>query len=366
MLKKLKIITGIIANRPFTGPLEVAIDITRRCNLRCITCWIYSPLRKEKVNTDWAKEEMDFEFFKRIVNELKRLDVKKITIGGDGDPFIHPKIIEMLAYVKNTGCRVDTVTSGAYFDERKIESVVKLGIDSLTISTLAVTPKTYVATHPAQKEKVFEKVKRSIALLSELKAKSKQTLPYLTLVDVICNLNYFEIDKMINLARETGAEAVGFKRMSVIPDTKSLLLTESQSKELKEKLKAAKEKADRFGIKTNIEKYQAFLLSGIQTGHYTSKIYSKIPCYIGWLYSRILTNGDVVPCCGCYGNPIGNLHNSPFSKIWNSKEYQRFRIKSRNIVKDPSITKECSCRSCVHFAMNQGVYKKLHPFKSNQ
>ncbi len=363
MFKKLKIALGIVTGNVFTGPLEVAVDITNRCTLGCMPCWFYSPLRTEKVAPEWAQGQMSFELFRRIVDELKELDVWKVMLGGDGDPFMHPRIIEMIEYAKKAGLMIDTATCGIYFDDTRLRRMFDAGIDMLTISILAATPRTYLAMHPNQKEGLFEKITRSLLLLSKWKREEKRACPYIRLVDVICRLNYFEADRMIDLAREVGADEVAFKRLATRPFTDNLLLDEVQLRELDEKLKAALEKAATSGIKTNITEFQRQTLPGLTSGNYTLELYSKIPCYIGWTYARILCDGSVVPCCGCYDYKLGNMVNREFKDIWHSKEYGEFRKKGINIRKNNSVVGQCNCHSCVHSGMNLGIYRALHFLK---
>lgn len=360
MFKKFKIAAGIIARRVFTGPLEVAIDITNRCSTGCITCWFYSPLIKEKVSEEWLKKQMSLELFMRIVDELKGLEVKRLMIGADGDPFMHPQIIEILEYATKAKFKVATSTCGLYFNEENLRRLFDSGLDELNISILAATPQTYCSMHPRQKAESFEKIKQSILKLSEWKKQEKKKLPFIRLINVICNLNYFEADKMISLAKETGVDLVDFKRLATIPSTESLLLNINQVKELDENLGRALEHARLSGIANNIKEFRSRAVDGLTSGDYTLKLYSQIPCYIGWIYARVLSDGSVVPCCGCWNYRIGDLNQHSFKEIWHSKEYYTFRKKSIKIKKDDSITKECACQSCVHSGMNLGIYRRMH------
>jgi MoaA/NifB/PqqE/SkfB family radical SAM enzyme len=363
LFKKIKIALGIITGRVFTGPLEVAVDITNGCTVGCMPCWFYSPLRTEKMADDWTKGQMSFDLFRRIVDELKDLEVKKIMLGGDGDPFMHPRIIEMIEYSKKAGLVAETATCGIYFDDGKLRKMFDSGLDALSISILAATPQVYVAMHPSQNEGIFDKIKRSLLLLSKWKKEEKRACPYIRLIDVICRLNYFEADRMIDLANEVDAEEVAFKRLATRPFTDSLLLNEAQLRELDEKLEMALARASSFGIRTNITEFERQTLPGLATGNYTLEAYSKIPCYIGWTYARILCDGSVVPCCGCHNYIIGNLRDRTLKDIWHSKEYDEFRKESINIRKDHSIAGKCNCHSCVHYGMNLGIYRSLHFLK---
>ncbi|MFH1478205.1 MAG: radical SAM protein [Candidatus Omnitrophota bacterium] len=363
MIKKFKVAAGIFTRKVFTGPLEVSIDVTNRCSLGCLTCWFYSPLQAEKVSNEWVKKEIDFELFKKVVDELKDMKVKNIMLGGNGDPFMHPRIIDMIEYTKKRGFIVNTSTCGVYFKERELRNMLDLGIDSINVSILAATQETYLNMHNDKKRELFDKVKKNISLISEWKKKEKKRLPCIRLVNVICNLNYFEIDKMVNLAKEIGADEVGFKRLAIMPFTKKLLLTGDQIKELAEILDIADKKADLLRIATNINDFRQNIMPGLISGDYTSDIYSRMPCYIGWIYSRILCDGNVVPCCGCCSYIIGNLHNNTFKEIWNSEIYREFRKKTIEIVENPSIKAECACHTCVHVGSNRGIYRRMNFWK---
>jgi len=365
LFKKIKIALGILTRTVLTGPLEAAVDISNSCGLGCITCWFYSPLRKDKPPADWARRQMSFDLFRRIADELKALEVRKIMLGGDGDPFTHPRIIDMLEYSRQAGLEVDTATCGIFFDDASLRRLFEAGIDRLSISILAATPRDYAAMHPGRGEDLFEKIKRSLALLAKWKREENKQKPYITLVDVISRLNCSGADRMIDFAAETGANEVAFKRMSAMPFTRDLLLDDAQARELGLKLQAAAAKAKAAGVAENIESFLEGTLPGLASGDYTSDVYAKIPCYIGWIYTRILCDGSVVPCCGCYDYRLGNAAERPLREIWHSKEYAEFRAKSINIRNDRSIAGRCACHSCVHAGMNMGIYRSLHFMKRN-
>ena len=94
------------------------------------------------------------------------------------------------------------------------------------------------------------------------------------------------------------------------------------------------------------------------------KLYEKninsIPCYIGWYYSRILTNGDVVPCCKAAQFPLGNLYKDSFSKIWYSSIYESFRFNAKNLSKSNPYFSKINCiKSCDNWGMNLEIHKRL-------
>lgn len=365
MIKKLKIALGILSRTVLTGPLEAAVDVSNRCGLGCITCWFYSPLRADKPSADWAGRQMDFNLFRRIVGELRALEVKKIMIGGDGDPFTHPRIIDMLEHVKRSGLEADTATCGIFFDDAGLRRLFDAAVDRINVSILAASPGEYAAMHPGRNGELFGKIKRSLLLLAKWKREEKRKTPRVTLVDVICRLNCSGADRMVDFAAETGADEVAFKRMSAMPFTRDLLMNENETRELQGKLQAAARRAKAAGVAENIKTFIRDTLPGLSSGDYTSQFYTRIPCYIGWIYTRILCDGSVVPCCGCYDYRLGNVSERPLRDIWHSREYAAFRSESINIRSNPSIARRCACHSCVHAGMNMGIYRSLHFVQRN-
>lgn len=366
MIKKIKVALGIITRKVLTGPIEVSVDLTRRCTLDCLMCWWWSPLIKKRPSLEWADREMDYELFKELIQDFKKIKVKRIILGGQGDPFLYPRILEAIEITKKAGIEVALITCGAYFNEKRIKAIFDLGVDALDVSLQAATAETYLKIHPSQKEDLFKRIKDHLILLSELKKTSNRTNPKVSIVDAICRLNYQETVKMVELAKEIGAESVCFKRIDVIPETKELLLTEEESEELKNLLDEAEKKAMELGIHTDINSYRKYVLKGLTTGVYTTDLYTHIPCYVGWRSARILSDGNVIPCCGCYDLILGNITNSSFTTIWNSEKYHQFRQQSINIQKDITLLKRCKCYSCTDATLNLAVYRKLHLIKTKR
>lgn len=106
--------------------------------------------------------------------------------------------------------------------------------------------------------------------------------------------------------------------------------------------------------------------SGIENAsvlEYDSKI-DNMPCYAGWDFARILTNGDVIPCCKGYLNPIGNIHKNSFSNIWKSKKYNEFREKAKVLSKRDSYFNTFEClKGCDNYGRNSQIHNELRILK---
>lgn len=366
LIQKLKVALSILTRKVLTGPIEVSVDLTCQCTTGCVMCWYWSPLLKDRPSGEWSNQSLKYEVLERLLADFKKLKVKRIILGGQGDPLLYPKILEAIRMAKQMGIEVCLITGGVYLNEERTRKIFELGVDHLDISLQAATPQTYQKIHPLQKEGTFERIKGQLMLLSRLKKESRKERPQVRIIQVVFNLNYQETVKIVELAKEINAQSVGLKRIDVIPETRDLLLNKGQLEQLKILLNEAEARAKELGVKTEIGDFRKYMLAGLNTGIYTADFYARIPCYVGWHSSRILANGDVVPCCNCYSLIFGNINKTSFCDIWSSKEYQQFRLEALKINKDFLSKRGCKCYSCNDFGSNLAIYRKLNFFRRGE
>ena len=85
-------------------PRYVQIEVTNRCNLDCHMC------PREDLNIEL--EHMDWDKFTTVVDKLQ--DHEDITLTGWGEPFLHPRIFDMIAYCKEKGHKVMITSNGLF------------------------------------------------------------------------------------------------------------------------------------------------------------------------------------------------------------------------------------------------------------
>lgn len=86
-----------------------------------------------------------------------------------------------------------------------------------------------------------------LRLLTYLKEIVKSSLPRIKLYNVICNLNYHEIEKMLDFALDMGADYLEFTPIDIVPNkTGSLLLNLNQQVNLLEQLEKLIDRIDRY------------------------------------------------------------------------------------------------------------------------
>lgn len=137
-------------------PLHVDIELASICNLKCPMCYTITEEFKSKVNT----KLMDFELYKRIVDQCAEGGAYSIRLSLRGESFLHPKIIECVKYAKDKGIKeVSTLTNGVRLDESKFKEIMEAGIDWITISFDGLGETYEKIRRPAKFDRAVEKIR---------------------------------------------------------------------------------------------------------------------------------------------------------------------------------------------------------------
>lgn len=359
-------IMGVFSSRlAFKGPSFVQIDLTNKCNNNCIACWCNSPLLEEKRNDE---QSLAYEKVIELIDILKKMGTREISLSGGGEPFMYPRILEVIRHIKNKGFICHVTTNATLIDERIIRELAKLKVDHLTPSLWAGSTDVYKSTHQNKEEIVLYRIEQMLGLL----AKIKEKVPYVCINNVIFNLNFQDIKNMIDFALRVKADAIYFTLADAIPGSTDKLLLSQAQREAALKIIEDVLRSENIIKRINLRRIDEFIkrLSNpfSDNGNYDKGLIDAIPCYAGWTFSRILANGDVNACLKAHRIPVGNIYNENFQSIWNSTQQQLFRAKTgtnnkddiffRSIGNDPNITVGCH-KGCDNLELNMVMHDRL-------
>lgn len=100
---------------PLKSPLTVSMWITGGCNLACKYCYADA---SRNIHMEPAR-------LFRLVDELRELEVFDITIAG-GEPFLHPRIFEVIEQILDSGMQMGVLTNGVLLDEQRAKRLAGL------------------------------------------------------------------------------------------------------------------------------------------------------------------------------------------------------------------------------------------------
>ena len=323
------------------GPEIVHLDLTNRCNMNCLACWDKSPL--VKTDTDHpepGRESLQYDQVVTLIEALVALGgTRTVKFGGGGEPTLFKGWLEVVKHLRNRdrSIEIDLNTNGSSLSHKVIDTLIETELNLLTLSLWAATPEVYQITHPNQHAGRFTEIVEQIRYLTTQRVCG---LPRVFIHNVLMKQNVHELESMLELALDLGVDEVHFTLVDPVPGkTESLLLPVETQQDLLKRCKELQAHVDRWNIYrepksgkmikiTNFNEFCAKLSQPtIDQGIYDRVALNKIPCYIGWLYTRIMANGNVVPCCKGHRMVMGNINERSFVEIWNSKRYQQFRDK---------------------------------------
>lgn len=254
-------------------PLHLDVEITNNCNLKCSFCasTIY--------NYD-QKGFMDFDLFKKIVDESADMGLYALKLNWRGEPLLHKQVVQMVKYAKEKKIPDVFINTNDYFLDRDMsQQLIEAGIDRIIISFEGYTQEVY------EKYRVgsdFDLVRNNIIQLNNLKKSKKPRIRI---------------------------QSVG------IPEIKG------HEKEYRDFWKDLADEVSIINYRDEKELY----------GKMNSD--NSWQCPYLWLRLTIAYDGAVYPCCFVTKKPdmycgdysIGNVMDNSIADLWHSEKMNEYR-----------------------------------------
>jgi radical SAM protein with 4Fe4S-binding SPASM domain len=150
-----------MAQKSLVFPTILDIELTNACNLRCEMCPRTTSMTR-------PVGYMNFDLFKKIVDEAGANGVESITLHVFGESMLHPKLFDCIRYIKTKDKRIKTYlsTNCTLLGEKRNAQLLASGLDFLILSMDGATKATYEKIRAGAK---FENAVQGIKHLLELK-----------------------------------------------------------------------------------------------------------------------------------------------------------------------------------------------------
>jgi MoaA/NifB/PqqE/SkfB family radical SAM enzyme len=116
-------------------PVACNISLTNKCNLRCEICGSQKNLDVSGIR----RRHMDHRTFEAVAETIFPV-LLTVELNSQGDPLLHPNIVDVLARIKSHNCEVKVQTNGTLFTDDVISSLVEQH-GTVMLSLDAVGPK---------------------------------------------------------------------------------------------------------------------------------------------------------------------------------------------------------------------------------
>lgn len=318
-------------------PLHIFLEVTRRCNIRCITCQHHFYKRDK----EYFKQMMEYWVFEKIQHLLP--NATYFHPFGYGEPMLNQHLIQMLELANRAGCNTGYITNGTLLNEKNIEQLIDMKLNILRFSIDGASKETFERIREGAK---YDKVMGNMRLLRDMKRQKKSGFPSMGMETVLMTLNIAELPRIVSLAKELGIEFMYWENMVVnYPEMEAWKLSNLDRqfvrRILERSLKMAQDAKITVMMNHLIEKY----LHSDSTDQEEVKTFDVdsiqgLACREPWKTIFVTYDGLVRPCCNS-STTLGNLADQSIEEIWNGETYREFRrsIVNRNFDK--------YCKQCI-------------------
>ncbi len=174
-------------------PLCVDVESAAVCDLACPFCfrqWIATP---DKI--------IDFELFRRIVDQCATLGVPSMKLNWRGEPLLHPQLPEMIDLAKRAGIlEVIINTNATTLDEEKSRALIDAGLDMIIYSFDGGSKETYERMRPGRfKPNSFDAVYDNIRRFADIRSQMGAVFPRTRIQMVLTEDTFPERDAFFHL-----------------------------------------------------------------------------------------------------------------------------------------------------------------------
>ncbi|MGE3623287.1 MAG: radical SAM/SPASM domain-containing protein [Bdellovibrionales bacterium] len=123
-------------------PSQINVDVTEFCNLACVHCPYISVTKPKGKQRTRLSRALHQKLVKEIAEDGKS-ECRFVRYAGEGEPLLHPFIMEFLTDMKRVGVATALTTNGLLLTEERCRTIVDADVTSVDISLDAHTPETY-------------------------------------------------------------------------------------------------------------------------------------------------------------------------------------------------------------------------------
>ena len=304
-------------------PFTVQLDLTYRCNERCVHCYLD--------HDDHG--EMNTVEIKKLLKELADAGVFVLTLSG-GEIMLRKDFFEILEYAREMTFCIKLKTNAMLIGDRDAERIRDLGVESIQVSIYSHRPEVHDAI-----TKVRGSLERSVKAIRFLKSKGLKVI----IANVLMKQSAQDYPGVQALAKELGVEA------TLDPTVTPMMDGSRENLALNVDENALREVFRDTGLVEDVDKLCAV---PEKAGDDTLDF---IPCSAGHSAAYVSPYGDVYPCVQ-FPLPSGNVRQKKFIDIWNySDELNEVRsIRVRDLPNCSACGNITTCTRCPGLAYMEG------------
>ena len=304
-------------------PLNVQLDLTYRCNERCVHCYLDHDDHGEMTTAE----------IKRLLEEMADAGVFILTLSG-GEIFLRKDFFELLEHARRLMFCVKLKTNAVLIRDREAARLRDLGVESVQISIYSHRPEVHDAI-----TLIPGSLKRSIDAIRFLKSQGLKVI----IANVLMTQNMQDYSGVRALAAELGVECTLDPTVTPMMDgNRSTVDLGVDTGSLRQVFRDA-------SLVGDVDEFCAIPPPGGEDA------LESLPCSAGHTACYVSPYGDVFPCVQ-FPLPTGNVREQRFVDIWrHSDKMNEVRaIRLKDLTTCTSCSHVGSCTRCPGLAFMEG------------
>ena len=303
-------ITGIDGHRRVAAPpcpKSCKIELTARCNFKCSFCATADKLR--------VKGDMDWDFYLKLLKDLRRAGVEEIGVFYLGESFILDWLPDAIQAAKDEGFPyIFITTNGSLADPERVTACMEAGLNSIKFS-LNYADERQFTDIAGVKGSIYRDIIDNI----------KTTVAARDAGNHDCGV----YASYINYDGEQGA------RMKKVIAEVEPLLDQVYSLPLYSQANLVSVAGNKRG----------WAIKGGNPGRF-GNMREPVPCWSLFTEARVTHDGHLSACCFDHDGRfhMGDLNEIPFMDAWTSEKFQNLR--RAHLSGD---VRETVCKACVSY-----------------
>jgi radical SAM protein with 4Fe4S-binding SPASM domain len=304
-------------------PISVQLDLTYRCNERCVHCYLDHEDHGEMTTAE----------IKHLLDEMAAAGVLFLTLSG-GEIFLRKDFFEILEYARELTFAVRLKTNAILVRKREAERLLELGVESIQISVYSHRPEVHDAI-----TLVPGSLKRSIDAIRFLKSYGLKV----TIANVLMIQNMQDYPHVRELAKELDVEFTIDPTITPKMDGDRGILNLNIERAALQRVFHDEE------LVGNVEEFCRPAAAADEDEM------DSLPCSAGHTACYVSPYGDVYPCVQ-FPLPTGNVRKQRFVDIWeNSEQMNEVRsIRMRDLPTCSGCGHMTACTRCPGLAFMEG------------
>lgn len=321
-------------DRVLARPLRIHIEVNDFCNLKCPHC--------PRENPDIPKNtgHIPIEAVRNLEPWFRTATY--VGLAGNGEPFLHPDIIEILRIVTGAGATPSVISNATLWQKMNmIEDIAGIGPILLMISIDGGTRETF---EKWRKRANFDEVRANLRALREAKERKGTPFPVVNFISCLMKDTIGEVEQIVDVAAEAGASVIVFQNMYPY----NTLMDENRVKDMEECRRAiakARKRAQPHGIRIDWLPMSVDVDErGDEGGSYGSITSEDVESHMGRSGNgqgnngrtsyhcdsimhqiHVTVQGKIKFCCFWTEGEIGDLTQDDFGDLWNGPEWKQLR-----------------------------------------